>query len=121
MLQHGLFPSLLFMNQRSIGRGLDGFRPTPESLSVSHRMETAHKYNSSAGRPPVYLIYGDRDDKVQKFDRTVEILRRATAGREGEGDGEVVVEVREGADHGFDEKPEEDCEAFRQWLGRVLL
>jgi len=62
----------------------------------------------------MYLIYGDIDSAVQKFDKTVEALQRVY------GDG-LEVEVREGAEHGFDEDEGEECLAFRDWIGRTLF
>jgi len=63
----------------------------------------------------MYLIYGDDDSAVQRFDKTVEALMKVY------GDGGLEVEVREGAEHGFDEDEEEECLAFRDWLGRTLF
>lgn len=122
MLQHGLFPSLLFQSQKSVGQGLDAFRPTPESLSLTTRLNKCASASRTRGEqawtlPPTYLIYGDRDNKVNPLEPTVEILREV----EREGKGRVVVEVREGLDHGFDEDAEEECAAFREWLGETLF
>jgi hypothetical protein len=61
----------------------------------------------------VYLVYGTADRAVQPFEKTVECLR--------EGTGELEVEVREGADHAFDEEASEECEAFREWVGVKLF
>lgn len=115
MLQHSLFPSLLFKAQRSIGRGLDGFRPTPESLSIPQRLKLLSDSNAKTDNHhvPIYLIYGDSDTAVQKFDKTVEALKGVQ--------GELAIEVREGLDHAFDEDEKEECLAFRDWLGRTLL
>lgn len=111
MLQHALFPSLLFMKQRSLGSGSDSFRPTPEALTITTRLDLLAKHGASM--PPTYLVYGTKDDKVQPFDKTEASLRKVKA--------EVVIERREGDDHGFDETPDEECPAFREWLGKVLL
>jgi acetyl esterase/lipase len=111
MLQHGLFPGLLFLKQRSVGSGLDGFRPSPEALSITTRLQLLTKLG--AQRPPVYLVYGTADRAVQPFEKTVECLREST--------GELEVEVREGADHAFDEETSEECEAFREWVGVKLF
>jgi predicted esterase len=113
MLQHSLFPSLLFKAQRSIGHGLDAFRPTPESLSITHRLELLAKSSPSVSHVPIYLIYGDSDTAVQRFDKTVDCLKGAS--------GELEIEVRPGLDHAFDEDESEECIAFREWLGRTLI
>jgi dienelactone hydrolase len=112
MLQHALFPSLLFKAQRSIGRGNDAFRPTPESLSIPQRLQLLST-SGPGGHVPIYLIYGDSDTAVQRFDKTVEALKGVQ--------GELEVEVRKGADHAFDEDEKEECLAFRNWLGRTLF
>lgn len=113
MLQHSLFPSLLFKAQRSVGHGLDAFRPTPESLSITHRLDLLADSPSAEQHVPIYLIYGDSDTAVQRFDKTVECLKRVP--------GELEIEVRAGLDHAFDEDESEECLAFREWLGRTLL
>lgn len=110
MLQHGLFPNLLFLNQRSRGHGLDGYRPSPHTLSVTTRC----KQLAEAGveRPPMFIAYGTIDDKVQPLEESVELIRATK--------GETEVEVIEGADHAYDENPAEQCEKFVAWLERVL-
>jgi dienelactone hydrolase len=113
MLQHALFPSLLFKAQRSIGRGNDSFRPTPESLSIPQRLTPSS--GQSQKQVPMYLIYGDSDTAVQRFDKTVDVLKKVYK------DGGLEVEVREGADHAFDEDESEECLAFRDWVGMTLL
>jgi hypothetical protein len=115
MLQHSLFPSLLFKAQRSIGRGNDSFRPTPESLSIVQRCDMLSNSNARDVQKPMYLIYGDIDSAVQKFDKTVEALNKVY-GNEG-----LEIEVRAGAEHGFDEDEGEECLAFRDWVGRTLF
>lgn len=109
MLQHALFPRLLFMNQRSRGHGLDGYRPSPETLSVTKRLRDL----GAAGgkRPPVYVVYGTKDDKIQPLDESVQILQQT-------GDTEVLVIP--GADHAYDEDPNEQAEGFVQWLEKVI-
>ena len=128
MLQHGLFPSLLFLSQRSIGSGLDGFRPDPLHLSVTHRLETLSKLSGVQGDrlagagaviPPTFLIYGDVDDKINPLERDVELLKQLDAQKRIRGGAEVVV--RPGADHGFDERADEECLEFRSWLGNNLF
>jgi predicted esterase len=90
---------------------MDAFRPTPESLSIPQRLDLL---KASGGRHvPIYLIYGDSDTAVQKFEKTVDALKGVQ--------GELEIEVREGADHAFDEVESEECLAFRDWVGRVLL
>lgn len=116
MLQHSLFPSLLFKAQRGIGHGLDAFRPTPEALSITHRLQLLADAGQSAP-VPVYLIYGDSDTAVQRFDTTVDRLK-AVCSAEGQ---QLEIEVRPGVDHAFDEDEAEECVAFRDWLGRTLL
>lgn len=113
MLQHALFPSLLFKAQRAIGHGLDAFRPTPESLSITHRLTLLANARPSVSHVPTYLIYGDSDTAVQRFDKTVDCLKATS--------GELEIEVRAGLDHAFDEDESEECVAFREWLGRTLL
>lgn len=108
MLQHSLFPSLLFMKQKSVGQGDRSFRPEPRTLSVTHRLGLMRQ-----PRPPVYLIYGTADTAVQPFVKTVEALRKT--------EGELTIEVREGLNHAFDEDAGEECEAFREWLGKYLI
>jgi len=108
MLQHALFPSLLFMKQKSVGHGLDGFRPEPRTLSISHRLGLLKK-----PRPPIYLVYGTADTAVQPFPKTVEALKRT--------EGVLEVEVKDGIDHAFDEEPAEECVAFREWLRKHLI
>ncbi|KAK4689115.1 hypothetical protein P7C73_g1000, partial [Tremellales sp. Uapishka_1] len=111
MLQHSLFPSLLFLAQRSVGRGSDAFRPTPESLSIPQRL--ALRGVEELPRPPVYFVYGTADTAVNPFDKTLEALKRTK--------GELKVEVREGEGHAFDEDEREECAEFREWLGRFLV
>lgn len=116
MLQHALFPSLLFQTQKSVGgRGLDAFRPTPETLSITHRLQLCVSAANVDDRKhvPIYLVYGTADNKIQPLDKTVEILRRS--------EGELEVEVLQGMDHGYDEDEREDCESFREWLGKYLI
>ena len=113
MLQHALFPSLLFMRQRAVGQSLDAFRPSPLSLSVPHRMDLCTE-SGGVKHPPVYFVYGTEDDKVQRMDRTLVAMRAAM--------GEDFTEERlEGLDHQFDEDPNVECEAFRDWLGKTLI
>lgn len=107
MLQHGLFPNLLFYNQRSVGSGLDAFRPTPEALSATTRLRLLNKCEGK--RAPVYMVYGSVDDKVQPLEETAGLLKETD-----------VVEVLEGADHAFDEDPAEQCPGFKSWLEGVL-
>ncbi|WVQ97096.1 hypothetical protein IAU59_004206 [Kwoniella sp. CBS 9459] len=116
MLQHGLFPSLLFQTQKSIGYGLDAFRPSPESLSIPQRLDLLAKSGSGTLLPPTYFVYGTIDDKVQPMETTLEAFDKLAGGSQG-----FVAEKREGADHAFDEDPAEECEAFREWLGRTLV
>ena len=111
MLQHALFPSLLFLKQKSVGFGLDGFRPEPRWLSVTTRMDEISRLNVK--QPPLYFVYGTIDDKVQPMDKTLDCLKRYP--------GEVEMWKVEGGDHAFDEDAREECEPFREWLGRTLL
>ncbi|WVQ85336.1 hypothetical protein IAT38_007501 [Cryptococcus sp. DSM 104549] len=113
MLQHALFPSLLFLTQRSVGSGLDAFRPSPLSLSIPHRLELTAKSGRVQPHVPIYYVYGTIDDKVQPMEKTLEAL--------GKVEGELVVERVEGGDHAYDEDPRVECEAFREWLGKKLL
>jgi hypothetical protein len=115
MLQHSLFPSLLFQSQRSIGSGLDGFRPQPLNLSIPYRarLMNAARSRQGAGRNvPVYMCYGDMDDAVNPFEETVGVLREG---------GEVVVELRKVSGHGFDEEVGDECLGLREWLVETLL
>ncbi|WVF70738.1 hypothetical protein IAT40_005532 [Kwoniella sp. CBS 6097] len=119
MLQHALFPSLLFQTQKSIGYGLDAFRPSPESLSIPQRLNLLANSTSISGVvPPIYFVYGTIDDKVQPMDKTLEAFNKLDGKL---GSGTFVAERLEGADHAFDEDPEEECEAFREWLGKTLV
>ncbi|TYJ57633.1 hypothetical protein B9479_001715 [Cryptococcus floricola] len=113
MLQHSLFPSLLFRTQRAIGNGYDSFRPTPLALSVTNRLELTAKSSRAQPHVPIYFIYGTLDDKVQPMDHTLEVLNKV--------EGELVVERIEGGDHMYDEDPAVECEALREWLGKTLL
>ncbi|ADV21197.1 hypothetical protein CNC04030 [Cryptococcus gattii WM276] len=113
MLQHSLFPSLLFLTQRSVGHGLDAFRPSPLSLSIPHRLEIASKSSNAKFHVPIYFVYGTIDDKVQPMEKTLEAL--------GKANGDLVIERVEGADHAFDEDPKVECQAFQEWLGKTLL
>ncbi|EIW70192.1 hypothetical protein TREMEDRAFT_29917, partial [Tremella mesenterica DSM 1558] len=113
MLQHALFPSLLFQKQRSIGSSLDAFRPTPESLSILHRLELCEKARKKVGQPPVYLCYGTVDDKVQPQEKTVEVFKRIIS--------DFTLDVKEGGDHAFDEDANVECLEFRSWLEKKLL
>ncbi|WVQ71055.1 hypothetical protein IAR50_000580 [Cryptococcus sp. DSM 104548] len=113
MLQHALFPSLLFRTQPAIGRGYDTFRPTPLALSVTHRLELVAKSSRIQPHVPIYFVYGSIDDKVQPMEQTLEALNKV--------EGELVVERVEGGDHAYDEHPAVECEAFREWLGKTLL
>ncbi len=112
MLQHGLFPGLLFQNQKSVGNSLDAFRPTPETLSIPQRVDTL----KGGPIPPIYFIYGTDDNKVNPFERTLESLKKCNGAGES-----LVIEERIGEDHGFDEDEREECLAFRQWLGKTLV
>lgn len=113
MLQHGLFPGLLFMRQKSVGQGLDAFRPEPEALSIPYRLDLLKNGRGPKGHVPVYMAYGTADTAIQPLDKTIEALRSCS--------GELELEVREGADHGFDEDAGDECEKFRDWLGKHLL
>ncbi|KIR67713.1 hypothetical protein I314_02130 [Cryptococcus bacillisporus CA1873] len=113
MLQHSLFPSLLFLTQRSVGHGLDAFRPSPLSLSIPHRLEIASKSSDAKFHVPIYFVYGTIDDKVQPMEKTLEALGRTN--------GDLVIERVEGADHAFDEDPKVECQALQEWLGKTLL
>jgi hypothetical protein len=113
MLQHALFPSLLFMRQKAVNSGNESFRPEPLQLSIPYRLDLLAKSRGGGQRLPVYLIYGTSDTAVQRFDKTVEALQGTKGGLE--------VEEREGLDHAFDEDPAEECTEFREWLGRALL
>lgn len=110
MLQEALFPNLLFYNQRSVGSGMDSFRPDAHTLSATTRLEIVAK--REAAMPPVFMSYGSIDDKIQPLEPTVEVLQSTK--------GETEVEVVEGGDHAYDENPAEQCEAFYTWLERVL-
>lgn len=112
MLQHALFPSLLFRNQRSIGSGLDSFRPTPEALSLPYRLDLLST-KARAAIPPIYFAYGGKDDKVQPMEKTIAAFKASEAA--------VTYEYRPDGDHQFDEDPSETCDEFRKWLGRTLL
>ncbi|WVW82095.1 hypothetical protein I302_104100 [Kwoniella bestiolae CBS 10118] len=112
MLQHALFPSLLFQSQKSIGYGLDAFRPSPLSLSIPHRNDLARS-KGLGQHVPTYFVYGTVDDKVQPMDITLKSFEGLKGGFE--------VERVEGGDHAFDEDAEVECEEFKQWLGRTLL
>lgn len=123
MLQHSLFPSLLFLNQRSIGSGLDGFRPTPETLSIPQRLELLNRPIPPSGRrgvrpaeisyPAIYFAYGGRDNEVQPMEKTLKALEGYK--------GTVAYECRAEQGHQFDQDPEEECLDFRTWLGEHLL
>jgi pimeloyl-ACP methyl ester carboxylesterase len=110
MLQHGLFPNLLFRNQRSVGHGLDGFRPNANTMSVTTRARMLS--DRGVERPPIFLAYGTIDDKVQPLEESVEILKATK--------GSFELEVIEGADHAYDENPAEQCEKFAAWLEGVI-
>jgi len=107
MLQHSLFPSLLFMKQKAIGEGLDGFQPEPRTLSIPHRLRLLKT------RPPIYFALGTADTAVQPMEKTLEALKETR--------GDLEVESREGAEHMWDEDPGEECEVFREWLGKYLI
>ncbi|KAK8865831.1 hypothetical protein IAR55_000979 [Kwoniella newhampshirensis] len=113
MLQHALFPSLLFRNQRSVGSGLDGFRPTPEALSIPYRLDLVSKSRSVKKHVPIYFVYGTIDDKVQPMEKTLKALENV--------EGDLQVARMEGKDHAYDEDPKEECEEFREWLGKNLF
>lgn len=115
MLQHSLFPSLLFQAQKSVGRGADSFRPTPESLSITHRLDLITRSSSRTKKPhvPIYFLYGTIDNKVQPMEKTIEVLTRS--------DGDLEIERLEGVDHSFDEDEREECLNFRDWLGKTLI
>ncbi|WVR05734.1 hypothetical protein IAU60_002759 [Kwoniella sp. DSM 27419] len=117
MLQHGLFPGLLFQTQKSIGYGLDAFRPSPVSLSIPHRLDLLAKAKTRAAQEhvPVYFVYGTIDDKVQPMEKTLAAFEHGDAAEN------FVAERVEGGDHAYDEDPEVECEAFREWLGKTLL
>ncbi|WWD17984.1 hypothetical protein CI109_102430 [Kwoniella shandongensis] len=113
MLQHALFPSLLFLTQRSVGSGLDGFRPSPLALSIPHRLELVAKSGKVKHHVPIYFVYGTIDDKVQPMEKTLQAFEKV--------EGELEVCKLEGKDHAFDEDPTVECEEFREWLGKHLL
>ncbi|BEI81852.1 hypothetical protein CcaverHIS002_0210120 [Cutaneotrichosporon cavernicola] len=110
MLQHGLFPNLLFRNQRSCGHGLEGYRPNPHSMSVTTRARMLSE--RGVERPPIFLAYGSIDDKVQPLDESIEVLKATK--------GSFELEVIPGADHAYDEDPAEQCEKFAAWLEGVI-
>ncbi|WVO13174.1 hypothetical protein L204_100786 [Cryptococcus depauperatus] len=113
MLQHALFPSLLFLTQRSVGSGMNAFRPTPLSLSIPNRLELVTKFSKAKPHVPIYFVYGTLDDKVQPMEKTIRALHQVP--------GELEIERVEGGDHAYDEDPNVQCEAFRKWLGTRLL
>lgn len=95
---------------------------------MTHRLEMLSKLTGAQGKqvegagaviPPTFFIHGDLDDKVNPLERDAELLE--TLQGQGRVRGEVEVVVRKGADHGFDESPEEECAEFRKWLGRTLF
>lgn len=88
-------------------------KPTPQELSINPRLRQISGTPGEGSYPPIYFAYGGKDDKVQPMEESLEVLR--------EYKGDVTYEFREEADHGFDEKPEEQCEAFRRWLAETLL
>jgi hypothetical protein len=110
MLQHALFPNLLFYNQRSRGGGLDGYRPSPESMGVTTRLKFIKKYNAT--RPPIYMAYGTVDDKIQPLEETAQLIKDTQGG--------AVIEVIPGADHAYDENAAEQCAGFQAWLESLL-
>ncbi|WWC86072.1 uncharacterized protein L201_000943 [Kwoniella dendrophila CBS 6074] len=118
MLQHGLFPNLLFQNQKSIGYGLDAFRPSPLSLSIPNRIELSKSKNENLEHIPIYFNYGTIDDKVQPMDKTLKVFKSLISN----GKNANFTEDRiEGGDHMYDEDPEVECETFREWLGKNLI
>lgn len=119
MLQHGLFPNLLFLKQKGVGYGLDAFRPEPAQLSITSRLDLANK--AGVRQVPIYFVWCTIDRAVQPMDKTLQCLETLKT-IEGMGEeGRIVVEAVEGGDHAYDEDPGEECEAFREWLGRHLL
>ncbi|WWC66579.1 uncharacterized protein I206_100482 [Kwoniella pini CBS 10737] len=112
MLQHGLFPSLLFRNQKSIGYGLDSFRPSPLSLSIPYRLNSS-KTNGLIEHLPTYFVYGTIDDKVQPMNKTLNAFEALK--------GNFKIEKIENGDHAYDEDPQVECEEFREWLVKTLL
>ncbi|ORY29969.1 Alpha/Beta hydrolase protein [Naematelia encephala] len=114
MLQHGLYPSLLFLSQRPVGRGLDAFRPQPLQLSIPYRLDLLANSRNKKSHVPIYFTYCEADTAVQRMEKTLAALRR--------NDGELVVDrIEGGAYHGYDEAPEIECLELREWLGRTLL
>jgi hypothetical protein len=111
MLQHALFPSLLFMRQKAVGQGLDAFRPDPKTLSITTRLEAATQ--EGVQQVPMYFVYGTIDDKVQPMGRTLEVMQQYK--------GKLDIWKVEGGDHGFDEDAGEECEGLREWLSQTLL
>ena len=111
MLQHALFPNLLFMRQKSVGQGLDGFRPDAHSLSITTRIDLAAK--EGVEQVPMMFVYGTIDDKVQPMEKTLDTFKKYK--------GDVKIWRVEGGDHAFDESSGEECEEFRTWLGKTLV
>ncbi|GMK59169.1 hypothetical protein CspeluHIS016_0701840 [Cutaneotrichosporon spelunceum] len=110
MLQHALFPSLLFRNQRSCGHGLEGYRPSATSMSVTTRARILAQ--RGVARPPIFLAYGTVDDKIQPLEESIALLRATQ--------GSFELDVVPGADHAYDEDPAEQCERFAAWLEGVI-
>jgi hypothetical protein len=99
------------MKQKSVGHGLDSFRPDAHSLSITTRLEKA--IGKGVKQPPMFFAWATLDDKVQLMDKTLALLEKYH--------GETQIWRVEGADHGFDEASGEQCEEFRDWLGKTLI
>lgn len=84
-------------------------------------MKILFELNAGTKLPPTYLIYGDADDKVDPPESTIQMLADMSERGMFRDGVDAEVEVRQGADHAFDEVPEEECLAFRDWLGKNLF
>ena len=93
---------------------VNGIRPEAEHLSIPQRcaLLTRLRERDRVAQPPVYLVYGTADDKVQPMDKSIQALEDVVR---------LEVEKLEGEDHQFDEDPGVECEKFREWLGRTLI
>ncbi|GAA5881183.1 hypothetical protein JCM16303_004832 [Sporobolomyces ruberrimus] len=99
MIQEGILQNLL----------LDGTKVDPSAFTVAKAVRSGKTVSPV---PPTYLVHGTADDKVP-HNQSVEVVE---AFREKGLEHLITYEEREGLDHSFDAKEEEECKAMWDWI-----
>ncbi|ORX33803.1 Alpha/Beta hydrolase protein [Kockovaella imperatae] len=114
MLQHSLFPSLLFLRQRSATVEGESLRPDPETLSLTRRLALVQTSGASTAHfPPIYFTHPTADTAVQPQEKSIQMLKELVSS--------VTVETLDGLFHAYDEDAEVECPEFVAWLERYLV